>query len=92
MAKAAASMEDDPNWWEAMNCLFTEEYWKSATTEVEVLEAMFTWEVVDHSEDINDVTSTWVFKLNPRLVLKVINILKALISLKQIFLLFSGYQ
>ncbi|KAL7460298.1 hypothetical protein ACHAXS_001818, partial [Conticribra weissflogii] len=34
-AKAAASKEDNPNWWQAMNGPFSEEYWKAACVEEE---------------------------------------------------------
>ena len=46
-AKAAASKEDNPNWWQAMSGPFADEYWKAAVTEIETLEAMGAWEVVD---------------------------------------------
>ena len=36
-AKAAASKEDNPNWWEAMCGPFADEHWKAAVTEVEIL-------------------------------------------------------
>ena len=34
-AKSAASKEDNPNWWEAMQGQFADEYWKAAVTEIE---------------------------------------------------------
>ena len=42
---------------------FADEYWKAAITKVETLEAMNAWEVVDHTEDMNVLWSTWSFKL-----------------------------
>ena len=45
--KAAARKEGNPTWWEVMHGPFTDEYWKAAITEVETLETMNTWEVVD---------------------------------------------
>ena len=32
-AKAAASKEDNPNWWQAINGPLSDEYWKAAVTE-----------------------------------------------------------
>ena len=46
-AKTAASKEDNPNWNQAMNGPFADEYWKAACQEVETLEGMDAWEVVD---------------------------------------------
>ena len=39
-AKAAASKDDNPTWWQAMKGPFADEYWKSAVTEIETLEGM----------------------------------------------------
>ena len=36
-----------------MHCLFADEYWKAAATEVESLEAMDTWKVLDQLEDMD---------------------------------------
>ena len=46
-AKAAASKEDNPPWWEAMHGSFVDEYWRAAITEVEAFGAMNAREVVD---------------------------------------------
>jgi hypothetical protein len=62
-AKASASKEDNPNWWEAMNSTFADEYWKAACKEIETLEKMGAWEVVDIAEGMNVIDSTWAFKL-----------------------------
>ena len=48
-----------------MNCPFADKYWKAAITEVQTLEAMNSWEVVDHSKDVNVLQSTWAFKVKP---------------------------
>ena len=45
-AKAAASKEDNPNWRQAMNGPFADEYWKAALSEIETLESMRAWDVV----------------------------------------------
>ena len=62
-AKAAVRKEDNPTWWEAIHGPFADENWKVAITEVETLEVMNAWEVVDHIKDMNVLQSTWVFKL-----------------------------
>ena len=62
-AKAAASSEDNPNWWQAMNGPFADEFWKAAVTELETLEGMDAWEIVDQTDEMNVIDSTWAFKL-----------------------------
>lgn len=62
-AKAAASKQDNPNWWQAMDIEFTEEFWKAAVTKIETLEAMGAWEIVDKTDEMNVIDSTWVFKI-----------------------------
>ena len=42
---------------------FADEYWKAAVTEAETMEAINTWEIVDNTEDMNALQSTWLFKL-----------------------------
>ena len=46
-AKSAASKEDNPNWWQAMNGPFADDFWKAAVTEIETLEGMGAWDIVD---------------------------------------------
>ena len=41
----------------------SDNYWKVAITEVETLEAINSWEVVDCAKDMNVLLSTWSFKL-----------------------------
>ena len=62
-AKAEASKADNPNWWEAMKSPFADEYWKAAVKEIETLEKMGVWDVVDRPEGVNVIDSTWAFKL-----------------------------
>ena len=62
-AKAAASKQDNPNWWQAMDSEFAEEFWRAAVTEIETLEAMGAWEVVDKTDEMNVIDSTWAFKI-----------------------------
>ena len=51
--KAAASAEDNPNWRQAMNGKFADEYWEAAVTEIETLEFMKAWGVVEQQDDMN---------------------------------------
>ena len=46
-----------------MNGPFKEEFWKAACVEVETLEGMDSWEVVDRTEDMNVVQSIRAFKI-----------------------------
>eukprot|EP01082_Thalassiosira_pseudonana_P009463 g8665.t1 g8665 contig3:647373-650417(+) len=62
-ARSAASKEDYPNYWQAMNGPFAEEYWKAAVKEIETLEGMNAWTVVEREDDMNVIDSTWAFKL-----------------------------
>ena len=62
-AKSAASKEDNPSWWQAMKGPFAEEFWKAAVVELETLEGMVAWEIVDKTNNMNVIDSTWAFKL-----------------------------
>ena len=62
-AKSAASLEDNPNWRQAMNGQFADEYWDAAVSEIKTLESMKEWEIVDREDDMNVLRSTWAFKL-----------------------------
>ena len=46
-----------------MNGPFKEEYWKAACKEIETLESMDAWEVVDREGDMNVIAAIWAFKL-----------------------------
>ena len=46
-----------------MNGPFKEEYWKAACKEIETLESMDAWEVVDREGDMNIIDAIWAFKL-----------------------------
>ena len=46
-SKSAESVEDNPNWRQAMNGQFADEYWEAAVTEIDTLEFMKVWEVVE---------------------------------------------
>ena len=62
-AKSAASREDNPTWWEAMSGPSADDYWKAACKEIDTLEGMDAWEVVDRTPDMEVIGSTWAFKL-----------------------------
>ena len=57
-AKKAASAEDNPNWRQAMNGQFADEYWEAAITEIETFEFMKAWEVVERQDEMNVLRST----------------------------------
>ena len=42
---------------------FAEEFWKAAVVELETLEGMGAWEIVDQTDDMNVIDLTWAFKL-----------------------------
>ena len=46
-----------------MSVPFKKEFWKAAVKEVETLEVMDAWEVVDQIKDMNVIDSIWAFKL-----------------------------
>ena len=62
-AKSEANKEDNPNWRQAMNGPFRKEYWDAACKEIETLEEMEAWEVVDKTPDMNVIQSIWAFRL-----------------------------
>ena len=42
---------------------FADEYWKAAVTEIETLENMNAWDVIDRPVDKNVLGGTWAFKV-----------------------------
>ena len=46
-----------------MNGQFADEYWDAAVSEIETLESMKAWGVVDREDYMNIIRSTWAFKL-----------------------------
>ena len=63
IAQSADSKADNPRWHEAMNGEFADEFWDAMKTEVATLEGMESWEVVDRTDDMNVLPSTWAFKI-----------------------------
>jgi hypothetical protein len=58
----AASAADNPSWEQAMNGPDRDGYFKAAEIEVETLERMDTWEVVERESWMNVLPTTWAFK------------------------------
>ena len=46
-----------------MKSPFADEYWKAAVKEIETLEKMGCWDVVDRPEGVHTIDSTWAFKI-----------------------------
>ena len=61
-AKTGISKEDNPSWDEAMNGEDAADFWEAARVEIETLEAMDAWEVVDKPTDRKVLPSLWAFK------------------------------
>ena len=61
-AKSKGNDADNPNWLQAMNGPFAQEYWEAACVEVETLERMDAWSVEERTLDMNVLPSTWAFK------------------------------
>lgn len=59
---AKANSEDNPNWNEAMNGPLRQGYWKAAENEIVALENKDSWDVIDRTEEMNVLPSTWAFK------------------------------
>ena len=100
-AKSEASKEDNPNWHQAMNGPFADEYWKAAEKEIITLEGISAWDVIERKDDMNVINGTWAFKCKqfpngtvksskPAFVLVEISSWKELISLRLMPLLCNG--
>jgi len=46
-----------------MKSPFADKYWKAAVKEIETLEKIGVWDVVDCPEGVNVIDSTWTFKI-----------------------------
>ena len=62
-AKAAMNKEDYPTWWDAMKSANADDWWAAAKKEIETLEGIDAWEVVDRQDWMNVLPSTWAFRL-----------------------------
>lgn len=58
-----------------MNGPFKEEYWNTACKEIETLEGVEAWEVVDQDASMNVIDSIWIIRLNwfPGMMIKKFN-------------------
>lgn len=63
-AKANKTSGDNPNYNQAMNGPVADEYWEAACDEVQTLENMTAWEVVEQKVGMNVMSLTWAFKCN----------------------------
>ena len=63
---AKANSEDNPTWAEAMNGPLKEGYMEAARTEIETLQEMEAWDLVDREDWMNVLPSTWAFKCKRR--------------------------
>ena len=61
-SKTANTNSDNPTQRQAMNGPFSDEYWEAAGTQVDTLERIKAWEVVEREVSINVMSSTWAFK------------------------------
>ena len=52
-----AVKQDPPNWVHAISGSFSEEYWKAVVKELETLEEMDDWEVINQIDDMNVINS-----------------------------------
>jgi hypothetical protein len=62
-AKAEASKADNPNWKQAMNGPFADEFWKAAMKEYCTLEGMDAWEIDDRPLRAKILDIIWAFKI-----------------------------
>ena len=61
-AKSQGNDVDNLNWWHAINGEYAQEYWEAVCVEVETLEKMDAWSVMDCTPDMNVLLSTRAFK------------------------------
>ena len=63
-AKAALNKEDYPKWWDAMKSPNADDWWAAAQKEIETLEKIKAWDVVDRDDELmNILKSTWALRL-----------------------------
>ena len=64
LALAAKMYDDDnPSWEMAMNGPNADGFWKAAETELNTLQSMGVWDVVEREQWMNVLPSTWAFKV-----------------------------
>ena len=62
-ARAKANKADNPSWKEAMRSDHASDWFKAAQIEVETLERMKCWEVVDRLPNMKVLGATWALRL-----------------------------
>ena len=60
---AKANNDDTPTWHEATNGPHSEGFWKAMNTELETLERIDAWLVVERKPEMNVLDSVWVYKI-----------------------------
>ncbi len=61
-AKSEAFKEVNPNWHQALNGPFEDNYWKVAEKESDALEGMGAWDGVECEDGMNLINGTWALK------------------------------
>ena len=60
---AKASSEDNPNWHQAMNGPFADQFHEATELEIQTLEKLGAWIKVKRTSTMNVIKSTWAFKI-----------------------------
>ena len=63
LLSAKANAEDNPTWNEATNGPMSDGFWKAMDIELETLTRKDAWTVVDRTDDMNVLESTWAYKV-----------------------------
>ena len=63
LLSANINADDNPTWNEATNGPMSEGFWKAMDIEIESLLKKDAWTVVDRTDDMNVIESTWAFKV-----------------------------
>ena len=63
LLSAKANAKDNPTWNEATNGPMSEIFWKAMDVELNTLNRKDVWTVVDQTDDMNVLESTWAFKV-----------------------------
>ena len=63
LLSAKATSDDNPNWHQAVNGPFAEQFHVAMETEIDTLEKLGAWEKVKRKSTMNVIKSTWAFKI-----------------------------
>ena len=58
----AAIKKDNPNWCEATTRPSARKYWKAIKTDIETLESMSAWRIIDRDDNMNAIQLTRDFE------------------------------